>query len=637
MFVSVRSRGWKSAPVDAKLEATNLLVGPNGSGKSSVLDSLRLAAYGEVPGIGKQNQALMSASSDNTVEAVVDTNAGEVGVRLERKSNSVSRSNTGDQLKTSLPLSVQEFQGLTAAETRKLMSVGDDRITREQFKQDILETAGKKAKHAMSLFKDQGSGSIEDVVGWIDEISLLAKTQASNLRETEAALANTRKLIAESDPVPQGVINQWKSQVDQLRSDLQGAEKKQQVIHHLSDNVRRDRQELEQSQGKIAGLSKAASDLDIALKGCKKLKRACDEINTDKLAEIEKRISDIAGTKDESARVLAERKNFTSLLDSAVAKIGDALKRQELPKGKAEKVLEAIDILERVSLSIPRDTHVNEDDQDEINAEAESLASVREGMRKPIKDLEAALWAAGVSTLESLEKRAADSVALYQSELKNVGMLKEKLHESESLLGEDNRDTLDKQISDIKVQMHELGMKISSAQSTAALKGAEADLVSNAEVFREASGSSKAALAAAVEVQAEYLDRPVKSMQSSLDEFCEHSGLPKVQCQFVRSGRSISLEVYAMIDGKRVPLDTLSGGERLIVGCAFLYGLNLLHKPSLPLILVEAAELDEVNRERLLDGLLFAGSNGIQSITTSFVPVVKENLNLIYTGQFAEA
>ena len=144
-------------------------------------------------------------------------------------------------------------------------------------------------------------------------------------------------------------------------------------------------------------------------------------------------------------------------------------------------------------------------------------------------------------------------------------------------------------------------------------------------------------MAAAVEVQAEYLDRPVKAMQKHLDEFCAHAGLPHLKCQFIRSGRSISLQVYANVDGKYVPLDTLSGGEKLIVGCAFLYGINKLHKPELPLILVEAAELDERNKERLLDGLLFAGENGIQSITTSFASVVKENLNLIHAGQLVVA
>ena len=83
-----------------------------------------------------------------------------------------------------------------------------------------------------------------------------------------------------------------------------------------------------------------------------------------------------------------------------------------------------------------------------------------------------------------------------------------------------------------------------------------------------------------------------------------------------------------------VPLESISGGEKLLVGCAFLYAINVARKPATPMIFVESAELDQENSSKLLDGLRLAASEGIQCFMTSFSEV---NGECIFVGMESAA
>lgn len=638
MFVSVKATGWKSGSIDASLGMVNALVGPNGSGKSSVMEALRLAAFGEVPGLGKANQSLMRASSDTEVTSTVQTNGGSVSVALTKSGSKVSKSVSGDQQTPEVPLSVKELQTMSAAELRKLMSVGGDTITRMQFNQDVIDTAGKICRKAMLLVSDKGEGTLDDVDQWIGEIATIAKTQASNLRETEAALTNTRNLIKASEPVPAMVISGWRNSVRELEGQLKEAETKLASLHHLIDNARRDKEDAQAAADVAMSAGSKASHLSAVLKECRKLQKEIELINYDKLLEIEERLQALTGSKEQTVESLARRANFASLLETAATQVEKALAKQQLPEAKHKRVEQAIENLRYVSSCIPNEESSDAKAQEDIDFQVRSQVALRESLLKPKADLEALLWKSGFTSVDRLEEAAVAASEAKSTAIQNASLLQAKLAESQSQVdgGEDEmREQLQAKINEIKVELHETKRKINQAESVESLKQCESDLVVQYENFAEESASSAAAHKAAIQVQAEYLDGPIQKIQPFLDQFCDEVGIGRISCQFIKQGRSVTLEVSTNRGKNKIPLDTLSGGENLLVGCAFLYGLNMLHKPGCPLIMVEAAELDEENLGRLIRGLLLAGESGIQSMVTSFKVPVEENLNLICLGSEA--
>lgn len=639
MFLSVRASGWKSGDIDAKLQMVNALVGPNGSGKSSIIEALRLAAFGEVPGLGRQNQSLMRGASEDEMSSTAETNHGSIGISLKRKGSSVSKSLDGEQLSPVVPLSVKELQDLSAAELRKMMSVGGETITRMTFNRDVVETAGRVAKKAMLLVSDRGEGTLDDIDNWVAEIATLAKTQLANLRETEAVLANTRKVLKETEPTPPSVVNQWKDRIGVISASIKEMEEKRNSLYHLFMNAQRDKEEVGAFVDRVNECSTRVDKLKAALKECQALKREADSIDKGKLAELEKRHNDLVGTKAENEEIVARRANFASLLDAAVEKIEASLEKQVLPDVKVAKIKMAIEALREVSMTIPNEESADERIQEDVDSQIATLVSLRESLVAPLKALESKIYLSGFTSLEGLGRAAEEAREAKESAIKTLSMLQQKAAESSEKAGgadeDSTRKQLDETILELKTELHDLKSKVNSIATLEAMKTNERDLVIQTETFAAEVESSKAAHKAAIQVQADYLEGPIKKIQPFLDEFCEAIWLPKISCRFVKQGRSVTLEVAVNLNDRKISLDTLSGGENLLVGCAFLYGLNRLHEPECPLILVEAAELDETNSLRLFDGLQLAAEHGIQSVVTSFAMPVKENINCILVGRQA--
>lgn len=639
MIKEVKVNGWKSGDRHCHLSLTNVLVGENGSGKTSIMDAIRLAATGEVPGLGKQNQMLIKgASSDNPVVSIT-TEDGDVTLTLKRSRTSVSKSVDGEHWDVNVPLSVPELQAMTASELRTLLSVGGDKLTRSQFKKDILTKAGSVAKECMALFNDQGDGSLSDVDLWVDEIKVIAKNQAANLRETEAALANVRKTLETVKPVPQRVVNEWESRKAELNTQLREIDRKLQSVGPTIVGASRCRARIEESKNTAREAEARKTRLLAFDKSIKELRLKATEVDAAELSSVEQELAQYRERQKQNADYLSGRANFSKWLKQASERIPEAVEKYKLDGQDKKLLLHAAKNLGVCSDNVFVDDDVRtksvEDTIEELEIKLQSLSEPAREFLAALKERGFDSYAHLEQTIELCESKIASALKDVQAAEKELSQLQQDF---DSDLGSDAsaiQDELREQEAPLKAELHELQKQINAQSTTLQLKTSEADLVERIDVLAKQVESSKLAAKTAAEIQVQYLEEPIEGITPYLDEFCDVVGLPKIRGQFVKQGRSMTLEVNLLRGRTTISLDVLSGGERLLVGCAFLYALNRLHNPKHPLILVESAELDKRNAERLLKGLCMAGSKGIQSVMTSFdeVQLAGFDYELLWTGK----
>lgn len=635
MLKSISISGWKNGNGEYEFGTTNLIVGPNGSGKSTIIDAIRLATTGEVLGLGKANQSLAKAANGNLVRVALETDQGALSVELKRNKSSVSKNVEGEQWKLTVPMSVPEIQALSGAEMRSLMSFGDDQYERSQFKQDILAEAGGKAKDCMALFNDQGNGSLEDVDVWAREIATIANAEASNLRESRSALENTRSLLEKHKPVPKKILQEWNEEKSKLQEKLRSIEKKMEVTKPAVLSVHRLKEKI---QDAIEDMRMSKENLHRVNDQIREARRLQFEAEKADESAIESARSDIKNLREKianSADYVARRANFCKWLDSVANKIREGLDKFQFKPSDSADMREAAETIEKFSQRMFSDS--DEDENEDLHY-LERLKGRLESMEAPTKALKEHLANCGYTSLDAMEQsaeihelRLAGFIKARSDAEKELAALEEEMGmgADEIRNSEDVLRGLESQALGLKQQLGEVNKKLSDHASTEQLKISEADLAEQVEDLEKRSNGSKLAAKTAAIVQARYLEGPIERLQPHLNKFCETVGIGTTECKFVQQGRSLNMEIAVKRGRKTIPLETLSGGEKLIVGCAFLYALNKVKQESVGcstnLIIVEAAELDNDNAKRLLAGLEMAGKEGIQSFMTSFTMIEGEH------------
>ena len=619
MLNRITASGWKSGRVDIELGKVNLLVGGNGSGKSSVFDAVCLALFGRTQGLGKANQSLSKGMNQDFSESVVRLTGddGDRTVSLKRKGQSVSKSSSEDLEDPEVPVSVEELRALTPAELRTLMSSGGS-YSSEEFRQHIASLLSDEETNALHRCIIQGHGGLGVVDMWVQSINDQEKAEASNLREMKAALVNIEKVIANMKPVPASVLADWekeraslfaeRGQVAKLAADHEKT--KVRLINAINDlEAAKKRAEQEHSHAK---------EVEANVRHVRSLQRSHwgEEEAKELLAQAAKLRQEI----DAEVRQLTRRSQNSRLFDSIAEKVGKVIAAGELDKEsqpKAEAIVQAAEELSAILMS-PDSLK----DADEIAATTPSAGEV-ERLEAQANELLAPLQAFKTALAE-MKADSLDHAELMLSKAKLEASVSDKaVTEKEKIVAElgSSPEDLSEKLAALDARILELSTGIANAKEYEDAVATEQKLRLNIAKCEANVEAIKAVSKAAVKVHAQYLAEPIRNIRSHLDDFCEAAGLPKIDAAFEKVGRATTLQIYSSHEGANVSLDALSGGEKLLIGTAFLYAINRLRNPKHKLIFVEAAELDSDNTIKILQALTMAGDHGIQSFVTSFVPV----------------
>jgi DNA repair exonuclease SbcCD ATPase subunit len=603
MITKVKASGWKRGELDAALGAVSVVCGPNGSGKTSVLDAIRLCLYGNVPGLGKQNQSVMRGASGRKMSAEVHLDNGEVRtVILERKGESVKKTASHEFLESPIPLSVSELMGMTGDQFRALLSFGDEIIDSKDYVDDIEAEVPAHARNAVARCTVSGKGPVTSVNEWCRQIQDQVKRERSNLRESKSALANTQRLIEDSEPVPTEVLQGWKEASSQLKIKL--AEKNN-LLGECQENEARainSKRNLEAAKQQLAELQHE----------WQRINGGIDELTKAKPS----------WTKEELALLESETQRLRAEADSAERKAGaphEAIERclseirlLEESVGACEELSSAKDALVELAFRLPK---AKASESSDIRERADSLEEERKRKSKELQQFDSRMREFGVTSLEHAVEMARSLELECAAATKRVEQLEGEVVSYEGK----STEALRGEIEELQLQLRDVDKKITDADEYRSLVAAEESLKESVEHLEGELEDMKLVEKAAIKVQAKYLDAPVRKLNGDLDEFAEAAELDfRIRPRFEKKGNTTTLAINLQRGSSMVPIEAASGAEQILVGCAFLHAINKARRPAMPMIFVESAELDSESAARLHRGLSASASHGIQGFMTSF-------------------
>lgn len=623
MIKRVKAKGWKIGDFTHELDMVNVLVGYNGTGKTSVMDAIRLVMFGEVPGLGKQNQAIMRGASKNRVSVEIEMEDGSTRtVELTRKGESVKKVASDDFVSPEVPLTVKDLMELNGEEMRKLMSLSGDKLKAEDFLDEVSAEVPASARSAVARCAIHGEGDLSDVGAWVREILDQEGREKSNVRETKGALANTQKLLENSQPVPKSVIIKWQDEMRSCELDLATTNRS---LAECSENETRavnSRRDLDAAKKRLEDAQASSQWAASALASLQKMERS--DWGDEEAAEIDAKIAKLQEMEQEEAMSRALSAKASKSMEAIITRLNEILDTVKLKEDDKEKLTRAISMLDDVFFSLPNEQQEESVStrQDEINELKRELRRIRE----PRESFDAALSNAGVASIEHAKERAK-SASLEAAAIHQECQAKEQ--ELFSYEG-NSKAALEATKAELEATINELKKSISLAGDHDSLAITEANLSEKLLSLEDDLESMKVVAKAAVKVQADLLSRPVKQLFPALDEFSKVAKIGKIRAEFEKQGRTTTLAIRI----GNVPLEAISGGEKLLVGCAFLYAIHKARKPQHPFIFVESAELDPENADRLHEGLSLAAESGIQCFMTSFTKIMDDGI--IISNQMEE-
>lgn len=626
MLNRITANGWKQGRIDLELGGVNLLVGGNGAGKSSVFDAVYLALFGRTPVLGKANQSLAKGMNQELSEAVVKLTSDECDrqVSLKRKGQSISKSSNEDLDDPEVPVSVEELRAMSAADLRTLMSTGGS-YDAESFRSHIAALINAEEMKALHRCIIQGAGGLETVDLWVQSIGDQEKAEASNLRESKAALANIEKVIANMKPVPAAVLAEWEKERAGLFAERGQLAKLAADQEKLAIKLTNAKADLDAAKKRAEAAQEHAKDIEAKVRHIRSLHRVkWDEADARMLMQQAERIREQMRGEVE---ILTKRSQASKLFDTIVSKVKSLIDNGTIDKSLLEHAEAIVMAAEQLSLRLV--TVDESKDVDDVSregtgvGEAEALEAKANELLAPKHTFESALKEIRADSLEHAE------LILSKAKL-DASVADKAVTEKENLvieLGSTPEDVAEK-LRQVDARVSELSTNISNAKEYEDAVATEQRLRLNISRFEGDVEAIKAVAKAAVKVQAQYLEQPINTIRPYLDEFCEAASLPPISAAFEKLGRSVTLQIYSNRESGSVSLDALSGGEKLLIGTAFLYAINRIRNPKHKLIFVEAAELDHDNTSKILHSLLLAAEHGVQSFVTSFSPVEVEGVSV---------
>lgn len=617
MINRIIASGWKGGRIDQELKPVNVLVGPNASGKTSIMDAVRLGLYGEVPGLGKQNQAVMRGACENRLSVQLVCDDGVRSVNLERKGDSVKKTVSGEQVDPEVPVSVDDLRKLSAEQLRSLMSIGGSEVSAEEFIQDI----GKLCENNEAIHRciATGKGDLDLVAQWTSNIQGQMRAEESNVRDSKAALAMAQKTIASMNPVPAKVVSQWEVDRARLIGEREELTKKYNAVERDRVRLVNAKRDLVAAQDRLAVAQESANRTDASYR---EIKNAYRENWRDEDAETHlKKAAELRAELESFTQSVTACQNASKTLFAIVSKLDEMLEKLTLTDYQTGLIKDAQEKIDQLALDLPGNLDSDQAEPDNLTARIEECERRAADILAPRKAYEILLHSKGFSSLEHAEEKLKSC----KLEAANAARDVEEKTKAVSELSES--EAIDKsQIDALEQQIQDLARKLSDAREYEDAVANEAKMQANIGKLEADLADMKAVAKAAIQVQASYLAKPIVDIQPDLDKFCDAIEIDRISAKFEKQGRSLTLAIYSQKEGASVPIETLSGGERLMVGVAFLYALNKARKPSMPMIFVESAELDQQNAEKMLKGLELASEEGIQCFMTSFVPVGGEGV-----------
>lgn len=607
MITHVAASGWKCGDFSLDIGEVNVLAGPNGSGKTAVLDAVRLAVFGSVESLGKQNQSLMRGARGRKLSVEVSVDGDQRSVVLERKGASVKKTASHDPVESQVPLSVSELMGLTGDQFRSLLSLGGDKFSADQYLKDISAEVPIHARAATARCPIHGEGGLSEVGEWLKEIQEQVKREKSNLKQAQAALANTQQILAGSQPVPAGIVEEWEKGLLNIRQEISSIEEEIASSAANAERAANSKRNLQAAKELHADLQGRRKNLESFLDSLRKAKPSFtpEDVETKK-EELRSLVASIQKNENRKAAL----HNF---VHDAAGKFEAMAQSDLVAKEDQSKAWDAHRWLTEMqgrlpAISVSSDECHAKKNADELQEEVSEMSNSLSEFRKMLRS-------AGLDSIEHGEDRLKAMRMEEAASSKTVEQLEGELIHYEGKLS----DSLEPRLADLRQEHSALAKKISDAREYRDLTNNEAGLQESAEKLEGDLEDLKLVEKAAVSVQAKYLDRPLAGLTADLDKFAEAAGLDfRIRPSFEKIGKSTTLVINLERGKQLIPIEAVSGGEQILVGCAFLFAIHKAKPQPCPVIFVEAAELDSNNASRLHSGLQLAATCGIQGFMTTF-------------------
>ena len=506
----VTASGWKVGDFSVDLTDVNVLVGPNGSGKTSVLDAIRLCLYGEVPGLGKQNQAIMRGATGKSMNVTLDTSDGQRSVKLTKSSKGAVKKEASDAFLTpEVPLTVGDLMEMSGEQMRGLMSLEGDVFTPEQYLNDIKAEVAPKHHAALARCIVHGEGGLDTVAGWEREINDQKGREQSNVREIAYSLENTRKQIEEHQPVPKGVLTQWSDRCAAIEVELASTKKSLSECRENEDRAINSRRDLEDARKRLAQAKDEASRATELVRKIKKMDKA--DWRTAEADELSKQAGNLREKIREAANTMASVANASNAIEAMSSRCMKIVESKIFGEEINNKILDAKNLLDEVFWEIPP---ADDDDSSDLVKADELEAKARE-ITKEKQEFDNFLRQSGVSSVEHAEEIAKSSRL-------NVAAVQRECDAKENELSsyeESGKDQLEKKVADLQQELGDLRRKLSDAQFYADKTKEEAELADRLKDLEEKLEDMKVVSKAATKVQADYLQRPLEKITPLLDKF----------------------------------------------------------------------------------------------------------------------
>lgn len=619
----ITAYGWKSGPIDMEVGMVNVLVGRNGSGKTSVMDAARLAIYGDNQTLGKQNQSLAKGASDKSVScSVVMSDGSSFGTKLTRSGDSVSRKTERAYLKQEIPLTPTDLMSLSAEQMRALMTIdGHGTHTAAEFIDEVCNIAGEDCRGPLLLCKVEGAGGVDAASQWSANICEQSRIMQANIREMKNALSVTQKSISDSEAVPKAMIFKWEDELRELKEKKSKAE-------DIINNALTSEHKLENLRNTLAYAKATLSERQAVRL---ELQTAIAELGeppvTSKaeLDAIDSEISSLAidrKRKDSDATTLAVLKHQIVKLATHASELASDI---STPRNVSALLAGAASEMTKAAQQIPTVSQDHMLQLESIDKQIESLMKQRSSLLKPEAEYREKLKQKTNSdsyehAMDRLGKLSLECASIHRE----VVDTENRILEIKTASGQD----AEKEAEQCRIDAIEVSKKIAAARSYADLVANERGLQESIDNLSSKAEPLQRAASASLLVFCQWLSEPIAALQPHLDAFCKEIGLGNIEASFSKEGRSLTLGIW-LVDGKnRIHLDAVSGGEKAMVGTAFLYAVNMVRKPEVPLMLIESAEIDQENAKAILAGLKLAAANGIQSFMTNFEMIDGEGIEI---------
>jgi DNA repair exonuclease SbcCD ATPase subunit len=227
-------------------------------------------------------------------------------------------------------------------------------------------------------------------------------------------------------------------------------------------------------------------------------------------------------------------------------------------------------------------------------------------------------------TRQNIKKQQKDLTNLRSKQLQHEERLKALLDESSS----ESVESMQQRADALATEIETLEARVKAKQAYQQLEGELARCAASAERERVNHETAKR-LADAIRAQRDQIMVDlVKPLAERMNKFLGWSGIyRRAYCRLENDRGSPAFELGWVVDDTlRIPLPAMSGGESVIFTAALAYAIVDLADPPLKLLLLEIAEVDGMNLERLAKALVEVGKNGMQVIAATHLLLLPERI-----------